>query len=92
MKTLLLAFAGLLGLLALAVAAAFLPLGGFNLAASLVLAAAQAGLILVFFTEWREGDAPSRLALFVGLVWLAFLFALVRTDLGVRPPGTLLLP
>jgi len=91
MKAHLLAFAALLGLVALSVALAFVPLGRFNLWLALAIAGVQAALIVGIFMEWREGDTPTRLTLLVGIVWLLFLFVLIGADIGVRPPGLLLM-
>jgi cytochrome c oxidase subunit 4 len=91
MRAYLLAFAGLLGLVALTVALAFVPLGAGNLWIGLALAGMQAALIAGVFMEWRRGDVPQRLALLVGIIWLSFLLVLVGADIGVRAPGVLLL-
>ncbi|MBN9035547.1 MAG: oxidase [Rhizobiales bacterium] len=70
------AYVGLLALLALTVASAFVDLGGFNSAANLAIAAAKAALIAVLFMQLpRQGVLP-RLVVVAVALWLAILFAL----------------
>lgn len=70
------AYVGLLALLALTVASAFVDLGGFNSAANLAIAAAKAALIAVLFMQLpRQGVLP-RLVVAAVALWLAILFAL----------------
>ena len=77
-------FGALLGLLGLTVIVNFLPLGGFALAAALVIAGVKAALILLFFMEVRFHGRM--VALFAGaaFVWLAILLGLIMVDYCTR--------
>jgi cytochrome c oxidase subunit 4 len=88
-------FVALLALLALTCAAAFVDLdrllpGGFwSTAVALVIAAAKALLILMFFMHMRFG--PRRVWVFAGagFLWLGILVVLTYSDYVTRdrPPG-----
>jgi cytochrome c oxidase subunit 4 len=80
-------WAGLLALLALTVAASFLPLGPVLPFVSYGIASAKAGLIIWFFMEMRDAAGLQRLALTAGFVWALFLFLLMLADPLTRVGG-----
>lgn len=87
-------WAGLMALLAATLVAAFLPLGRWNLALALGIAAAKAALVLVYFMQLKRPDPLLRLTAGAVLVFLAFLFVLTYADLLTRvrstQPGTVM--
>jgi cytochrome c oxidase subunit 4 len=80
----LLAWAALCLLLAITVAAAYVPLGAGNLLVSLTIAAAKAAVIAIAFMELARANSLQRLAAFAGLFWLLFLFVLMFADYLTR--------
>jgi cytochrome c oxidase subunit 4 len=74
----------LLALLAATLASAYVPMGAWNSALNLAIAAAKALLIALFFMELRRGPALARLAAAAGLIVLALLFSLSWADLATR--------
>ncbi|WOH83297.1 cytochrome C oxidase subunit IV family protein [Bradyrhizobium sp. BEA-2-5] len=77
----------LLALLALTVTLAYLPLGSFNFAAAIAIAAIKATIVAVFFMElWDRG---ARLLVFAGagLFWLGILLWLGLMDFMTRTPA-----
>jgi cytochrome c oxidase subunit 4 len=80
----LLVWVALVALLALTVALSFAPLGPFRLAASLVIAAAKAGLIAWIYMGLAKADGVTRLAAGVALLLLAILFVLTGVDFALR--------
>ena len=83
-KTCLRAFTGLLILLALTVAADFLPLGVLHTPVALGIAAAKAGLIAWFFMELHQQSNRVRLFATAGLIWLFILVVLTASDYATR--------
>jgi cytochrome c oxidase subunit 4 len=81
---LLLAWAALLGLLAMTVGAAFLPIGGAKPWVALMIAAAKAAVILWFFMELRRDSGISRLAGIAAFLWIAMLLVLSAADYVTR--------
>jgi cytochrome c oxidase subunit 4 len=79
-----LVWVGLVALLALTVALTFAPLGPFRLTASLVIAAAKAGLIAWVYMGLAKADGVIRLAAGVALLVLGILFVLTGLDFAVR--------
>jgi cytochrome c oxidase subunit 4 len=77
----------LLGLLALTVIGAHLPLGPFNLVLALGIAAAKVVLVGLFFMHLRRPDPLLRLAASAATLWILFLFSLSFADLLTRPPA-----
>ncbi|MCC8969495.1 cytochrome C oxidase subunit IV family protein [Bradyrhizobium brasilense] len=77
----------LLALLALTVTLAYLPLGSFNSAVAIVIAAIKATIVAVFFMELR--DRGARLLIFAGagLFWLGILLWLGLMDFMTRAPA-----
>ncbi|UPG87674.1 cytochrome C oxidase subunit IV family protein [Luteibacter aegosomatis] len=80
MKTHVGAFVALLALLVLSVWLAGLRLGTFNVVASLAIAAAKAGIVVMVFMKLREGHPSIRLALACGLGWVGIMMALTLGD------------
>jgi cytochrome c oxidase subunit 4 len=87
-RTILLAWAALLALLALTIAASFAPLGHALPFVSYGIAAAKTALVVWIFMELRVRDGLQRIALGVGFVWLGILFVLLFADTLTRawPP------
>lgn len=85
-------WAALSSLLALTLGLAYVPMGWLNTAASLGIAAAKAGLVLMLFMQLRRPDPLLRLAAFASCVFVAFLltltFAEVLTRAASTQPGT----
>ena len=79
-RTILFAWSGLLGLLALTVAASFAPLGHALPYVSYGIALVKTGIVAWIFMELRVRDGLQRLALAAGFVWLAILLVLLFAD------------
>ena len=62
------------------IALAYVPMGGMNLVASLIIAAAKVAIIVVIFMELPKSSAVQKLAAGVGGFWLLFLFLLAFAD------------
>jgi cytochrome c oxidase subunit 4 len=84
-KTLLAVWAGLLALLALTAASAYINLGLGNLFANLAIAAAKVGLIALFFMHLRHSDGTVRLVAGAALFFLFILAFLSFGDFLTRP-------
>ena len=76
--------AALMVLLALTVAASFVPLGPFGVVVALSIAAAKAVLILLFFMHVRYGSTLTKLFAVAGFFWLLILFLLTFSDYLTR--------
>jgi cytochrome c oxidase subunit 4 len=74
----------LLALLAMTVAASYLPLGIGNGIASMSIAAVKAALILIFFMKLKSSSPLIRLLSLSGIFWLIFLFSLTASDYLTR--------
>jgi cytochrome c oxidase subunit 4 len=87
-RTIVLAWAALLALLALTIAASFAPLGHALPFVSYGITAAKTALVVWIFMELRVRDGLQRIALGVGFVWLGILFVLLFADTLTRawPP------
>ncbi|MXP62567.1 oxidase [Roseomonas sp. M0104] len=79
-------WAALIALALSSCALAYVPMGGFNMAASLAIAAAKMVLVGVFFMHLRRPDPLLRLSGGAWLLWLGFLLALVFADQATRAP------
>lgn len=83
-RTILLVWAGLIGLLALTVAASLVLTGAASLAAGLGIALAKAALIAWFFMHLRGASGLVRLAAAGALIWLLILLTLTGIDYATR--------
>lgn len=83
-KSFVIVWVALLVLLAATTGSAFIPLGAWNGVLNLVIAAAKAALVLLFFMRLRAGHVLVRLAAVTGIATLAILFALSGSDYATR--------
>lgn len=74
----------LLVILAINVAAAFAPLGGFKFSVNLALAGISVVLIGLFFMDLKQETPLNRLFAATGLAWLVILFMLIFSDYLTR--------
>ena len=81
----LLAWAGLLALLALSVGVSRLPLGGGRLFANVGVATAQAAIVALLFMRLDRASPLVRIAAGAALLWIAFMFTLAGADYFMRP-------
>ena len=70
----------LLALLAVSVGSAFIPLGRFNAAVNLAIAAIMVCMLAAFLMNLRWSSALVRIFAPSGLLWLVFMFVLIFTD------------
>jgi cytochrome c oxidase subunit 4 len=84
LRTCLLVWLGLLGLLMLTAGSAYLPLGNFNLAVSLTISMLKTTLVMAFFMDLRRERATTRVFAMAGFVWLAVLIGLTLADVMTR--------
>jgi len=77
-------FASLLGLLGLTVAAAHFDLGALNVVVALVIAAAKATLVLLYFMQLKRSNHLVQVYSWVGLAWLLIAFVLTMADYLTR--------
>ena len=77
-------YAALMALLALTVVMTYLPLGIMQTPASLLIAAAKAALVAIFFMELAYTSAAVRLWALAGLYWLSVLLILSMADYATR--------
>ena len=85
----LITWAALIALVGATCALAYVPMGKFNGAVSLAIAAMKAIAIALFFMNLRRPDPLLRLAGAASLLWIAFLFALTFADVLTRAPLSL---
>ena len=83
-RTILVAWAALLALLALTIAASFAPLGRVLPYVSYAIAIAKTAIVAWIFLELRGRDGLQRIALAVGFAWLMILFVLLFADTLTR--------
>lgn len=83
-RTYVLVWAALIALLLLTLGSAYVPLGRFNAAINLAIAAAKALLVIFFFMHLRSAHYMLRIAATAGFFWLAILIGLSLTDFAVR--------
>jgi len=79
-----LTFLALLALTALTTTMAFVDLGELNVVVALVIAAAKALLVALFFMHLRRDIALTRVFALVGLIWLTLLIGLTLLDFATR--------
>lgn len=83
-RPLVITWAALLALLAISAGSALLPLGWFNTAIGLVIAAVKALLVVIVFMRLRTAHALLRIAAVTGVVTMALLFILSGADYATR--------
>jgi cytochrome c oxidase subunit 4 len=83
-KSFVMVWVALLVLLTATAGSALLRLGVWNSVLNLVIAAAKAALVLLFFMRLRSGHVLVRLAALAGVAALALLFALSGSDYATR--------
>ena len=81
----LLAWAALMGLLALTLGSAYVPMGALNTVTSLGIASLKALIVAIVFMGLRRDDTLLRLTATAALFWLLTLFALTFSDVLTRP-------
>lgn len=86
-QTLVWTWCALLALLLASVGSAYLPLGAFNLVASLTIALVKTGLIARWFMRLDQSPTWSRLAALVAVCALALLAGLTVFEGATRPPA-----
>ncbi|WP_197277256.1 hypothetical protein [Sphingomonas profundi] len=77
-------YAGLMALLALTIAYAFVPGLPFKTEAGLAIALAKALLIAILFMQLKGATGIVRIAAIAGVAWASFLFILTFADLLTR--------
>ena len=80
-------WAALLALLALSLMLAHVPMGALTVAAGIVIALVQAGLVCMLFMELIDARPLIRLAAMAGFIFVAVLFALTLADVLSRLAG-----
>ncbi len=92
MKTYALTLAALLVLTALTFGLSFISLGVWQAPAAILIAAAKAFLVALFFMHLARQSAPARMAALVGLLMGLLLIVISTLDVATRPehrlPGT----
>jgi cytochrome c oxidase subunit 4 len=83
-RALVVVWAGLLGLLAITVAASFAPIGGFNPIVSFGIATAKAALICWFYMNLRQESGLIRVVAIGAAAWLLLLLSLSGSDFLTR--------
>jgi len=81
---LIMVYIGLMVLLALTVFAATMPLGHFGLLTALVIAAAKAILVVLYFMHVRHAPPVTKAFVAAGFIWLAILFTLTLLEYMTR--------
>jgi cytochrome c oxidase subunit 4 len=84
-RILVVAWLGLLLLLALTVVGAYQPLGVFNTALALTIAVTKALIVLAIFMELRQHSALTVAFASAGFFWLAIMLWLALGDYVTRP-------
>jgi len=74
----------LLGLLAVSIASAFVPLGAMNVAINLAISFTQAAIVLLFSMHLRAAHPTLHLVAVVGFFGIAILIALTLADVLTR--------
>jgi cytochrome c oxidase subunit 4 len=77
-------FAALAALTFLTVGVAHLDLGGANAAVAVIIAAAKAALVLLFFMHARGSSPLIRATIAAACLWLVILLGLTMLELGTR--------
>jgi cytochrome c oxidase subunit 4 len=94
-RTYIVVWIGLLGLLALTVGAAYVPLGEFNTITAVSIAVIKAVIIALYFMHLRYSPRLTWVFAGAGFFWLLILFTLSLGDYATRswmPSPTIWLP
>ena len=83
-QPLMLAFTGLMLLLAATMGMAFVPLGAANVWLAMGIAGTKALVVVIVFMGLTRAIPVARLAAGAGLLWLSFAIILVMADYGTR--------
>ena len=75
---------GLIALFALSTASAYAPLGAFNTALNLLIAAAMVLLLVTYLMDLRRSSTLLHLLAGAGLLWTSFMFMLTFADYATR--------
>ncbi|WP_407168756.1 oxidase [Bradyrhizobium sp. ORS 111] len=75
-----LAWAALLGLAAISLGSAYLPLGVGNLAVNLIIAVVMTIILAIFLMDLKSGTMLVRVVAIAGVFWMIFMFALTFSD------------
>jgi cytochrome c oxidase subunit 4 len=84
LRTNLIVFAALMGLLVLTVAVAFLDLGAVGLAIAMAIATIKAVLIILYFMHVRYGGRLQWIFASAAFFWLAILILITMSDYATR--------
>jgi len=84
LRSYVLVWVALIGLLLMTLGSAYVPLGPMNSAVNLAIAAIKALLVAFFFMHLRSAHYMLRIAAAAGFLWLAILIGLSLTDFAVR--------
>ncbi len=76
--------AGLMALLAVTVAAAYIHFGAFNIVVAMLISVAKALLILLFFMHVGRSTPLVRACVCAGFFWLVLMMALTLSDYLTR--------
>jgi cytochrome c oxidase subunit 4 len=76
--------ASLLALLGLTVGVAYVDLGCLNTPLAMMISAAKAAIIILFFMHVRGASGLVKLLAVAGFFWLAMMFALAFSDFAAR--------
>ena len=82
-------WAALVALTAATVIAARVPMGAWNTAVALAIAAVKATLVVLFFMHLREQGGTNRLVLATSVLFVCLLLAAVLADVALRFPPAL---
>jgi len=89
-RALLFSWLALLGLLALTISVAYVPIGAFNTVVALTIALVKGLLVAAIFMELRSDRSLVIIFAAAGLYWLGIMFWLTFADFATRqgiPPG-----
>jgi cytochrome c oxidase subunit 4 len=75
---------GLVALFVVSTGSAYLPLGAFNTAVNLMIAAIMLALLVTFLMDLRRSSVLLHLLAGAGLFWSTFMFALTFADYMTR--------
>ena len=84
LRTYVIVFVGLLALTGLTTLLAYLDLGRFNLIVALLIAAAKAFLVVLFFMHLVQTAHRTQFVAAAGIFWLALLIVLTLSDVLTR--------